>query len=283
MSRRGGRVAADRPHAMSLAPLTVVVALFGLGTLITCVNVYTSFIRYPLHRWRGGTADDFRWISGFPLFGSLFLWLAALLLIPWPVLMWTALVISLLDTGGLHWFAGTMIYMRSSAGERTGHREPPMNAAPGQPLHVGAIARTMSNPTSSMAAETEALREAYGALNSNDIPGFVSIFDPQIERVELLEPQGRSYQGLDAVTAHVVKGRGTWAEGGCEPQRFIVAGDRVIVLVHVRVRVKNETEWREGDVADVFTFRNGKAIEFRTFSEERQALEWAGVKASDAS
>ncbi len=141
----------------------------------------------------------------------------------------------------------------------------------------------MSKVTTSRAAETEALREAYAALNRNDIPGFAAVFDPQIERIEPAEfPQGGTYHGLAAVTEHVVKGRGTWAEGGCEPERFIVAGDRVIVFVHVRVRLKDETEWREGRIADVFTFRNGKAIQFRTFAEEQQALEWVGVKASDA-
>lgn len=84
------------------------------------------------------------------------------------------------------------------------------------------------------------------------------------------------------MTVHISKGRGTWAEGSCEPERFIVAGDRVIVFIHVRVRLKHETEWREGRIADVYTFRNGKAIQFRTFADERQALEWAEVKASDA-
>jgi ketosteroid isomerase-like protein len=141
----------------------------------------------------------------------------------------------------------------------------------------------MSKPTPPLAAETEALREAYAALNRNDIPGFVQVFDPQIERIEPADfPQGGTYRGLAAVTAHLAKARGTWAEGSCEPERFIVAGDRVIVLVHVRVRLKHETEWREGRTADVFTFRKGKAIQFRTFFDERQALEWAGVKASDA-
>jgi hypothetical protein len=142
----------------------------------------------------------------------------------------------------------------------------------------------MSDLTPSSTAETEALRAAYAALNRNDIPGFVQLFDPQIERIEPAEfPQGGTYHGLAAVTAHVAKGRGTWAEGSCEPHRFIVAGDdRVIVVVDVRVRLKHETAWREGRIADVFTFRNGKAIEFRTFADERQALEWAGVNASDA-
>ena len=141
----------------------------------------------------------------------------------------------------------------------------------------------MDKPTPTLAAETEALREAYAALNRNDIPGFVKVFDPQIERVEPAEfPQGGTYRGLAAVTAHVAKGRGTWAEGSCEPERFIVVGDKVVVIVRVHVRLKTETEWREGRVGDVFTFRNGKAIQFRTFFDERQALEYAGAQSSVA-
>ena len=60
----------------------------------------------------------------------------------------------------------------------------------------------------------------------------------------------------------------------------IVAGDKIIVFVHVRVRLKDSTEWHERRLADVFTFRNGKAL--RAFADRRQALEWAGVKGSDA-
>jgi hypothetical protein len=35
-------------------------------------------------------------------------------------------------------------------------------------------------------------------------------------------------------------------------------------------------------IADVFTFGDGKAIGFRTFFDEREGLEWAGVEGSDA-
>jgi len=49
------------------------------------------------------------------------------------------------------------------------------------------------------------------------------------------------------------------------------------VFLHVRVRLKDHTEWLDGHIADVFTFRNGKAVQFRTFADERQALEWAGA------
>ena len=135
----------------------------------------------------------------------------------------------------------------------------------------------------SLVAETEALRAAYAGLNRNDIPAFVAVFDPRIVRIEPADfPQAGTYRGIETVTAHVTKGRGTWAEGGCEPERLLVVGDRIIVFVHVRVRLKHETEWREGRIADVYTFHNGKATEFRTFADERQALEWAGVNVSNA-
>ena len=129
-----------------------------------------------------------------------------------------------------------------------------------------------------LAAEIEAIKDAYAALNRNDIEGFAQILDPQIERIEPDGfPTAGTYRGLEAVKEHVSQGRSTWAEGACEPERFTVAGDKIVVLIHVRVRRKDPTEWIDGRIGDVFTFRNGKAIQFRTFADEQQALEWAGV------
>lgn len=144
----------------------------------------------------------------------------------------------------------------------------------------------MGGPAASHEAEIQALREAYAALNRGDAAGFVRGFDPAVVRVELIDPAtfptGSVHRGLAAVTEHVVRGRRTWAEGGCEPERFIAAGDRVVALVHVRVRVKGETGWREGRVGDVFTFRAGRIVEFRTFADATRALEWAGADPAEA-
>ena len=129
-----------------------------------------------------------------------------------------------------------------------------------------------------LAAETQALMEAYAALNKNDIPAMADIFDPQIEWIEPAEyPGAGTYQGLATVQAHLSHHRGNWAEGSCEPERFVVAGDKIIVFLHVHVRLKSETEWRDGRIADVYTFRNGKAIHMRTFLNSDQALQWAQV------
>jgi len=141
----------------------------------------------------------------------------------------------------------------------------------------------MGTPTPSLAAEIHALKAAYVALNRNDIPAFVALFEPQIERIEPADfPGGGVYHGLAAVTAHVSLHRGHWAEGACEPERFVVTGDKIIVSVHVRVRLKHESEWREGLVADVFTFHHGKVVQWRTFADEQQARAWAGVTPADA-
>lgn len=139
----------------------------------------------------------------------------------------------------------------------------------------------MDKSTPSLAAETETLREAYAALNRNDIPAMLQAFDPQIERIEPPDfPAGGTYRGHAEVQPHLSQARETWAEGSCEPEQFIAAGDKIVVFLNVRVRLKQEIEWREGAIADVFTFRNGKAIQMRTFADRQQALEWA--KALDA-
>ena len=140
----------------------------------------------------------------------------------------------------------------------------------------------MGTPTPPLAAEKNALQEAHAALNRNDVSAFVQIFDPQIEWIEPADfPGGGSYRGLDVVRAHLTKARESWAEGSCQPRRMIVAGDRIVQLVDVHVRLKHETEWREGKVAEVYTFRDGKVIQVRLFGDSKQALEWVGVKGSD--
>ncbi len=127
-------------------------------------------------------------------------------------------------------------------------------------------------------AETAAVREIYAAINRNDIEAAVRPLDPGVEWIEPAEyTGGATCHGRAAVAAHLSRARATWAEGTCEPERTIVAGDRIVVYIRVHVRLKAETEWREGVHAAVYTFRNGKAIEMRIFDDPREALEWAGA------
>ena len=141
----------------------------------------------------------------------------------------------------------------------------------------------MSEQTLSLATEIETVKEIYAAINRNDIPAAIKSFDPQAERVEPPGfPSAGTYRGHAAIQEHLSKGRGSWAEGVCEPEQLIAVGDKVVVFLHVRVRLKDRTDWIDGRFADVCTFCDGKIIELRTFGERQDALEWAGVKALDA-
>jgi len=131
--------------------------------------------------------------------------------------------------------------------------------------------------------DVEAVKETYAAINRNDVPGALKALDPQIEWIEPPDfPTPGTYRGHAEVTGQISKGRGTWAEGTCEPESFVVAGDKIVALLHVRVRLKDHTDWIDGRFADVHTYRNGKAVQIRTFGKRKDALEWVGAKGLEA-
>jgi ketosteroid isomerase-like protein len=130
-----------------------------------------------------------------------------------------------------------------------------------------------------MRSETEILEEFFAAINRNDMRAIVKDFDPQIVRVEPMGfPTAGMYRGIEEVRANVSKGRGTWAEGSCDPEQFFVKGDKVVVYLHARMRLHDTEHWIGGRFADGFAFRDGKITEYLTFAERGDALAWAGIE-----
>jgi uncharacterized protein len=78
------------------------------------------------------------------------------------------------------------------------------------------------------------------------------------------------------VKHYLTQSRAAWAEANSEPERFIVSGNRIVVFVHARVRPRGSNEWQEIRLADVYTMRNGKAIQMRAFADRQETLRWAG-------
>lgn len=135
-----------------------------------------------------------------------------------------------------------------------------------------------------MNAEIEALKQFFAAINRNDMQAITRDFDPQIVRIE---PEGfptaGTYRGIAEVQKNVEKGRGTWAEGSCEPEKFLVNGDKVVVYLYARVRLKGASDWIGGRFADGFVFRIGRITEYLSFAERTDALEWAGIENEEPS
>lgn len=63
-----------------------------------------------------------------------------------------------------------------------------------------------------------------------------------------------------------------------EPEQFIAAGDRILVFVHARRLPKDSDTWRERDLADVYTFRDGRVMSMRAFGNREDALRWVGIE-----
>jgi ketosteroid isomerase-like protein len=128
-------------------------------------------------------------------------------------------------------------------------------------------------------AEISALREAYAAFNRGDIEAALQPFEAQIEWTEPPEfARGGTWHGREGVRRYLAQSRASFAEGSSEPERFITAGDRIVVFVHAHIRPVGSNEWQDVRLADVYTMRNGKAIQMRAFADRQQALRWVGVE-----
>ncbi len=98
---------------MGIALVSIILAwtAFVLGASLSFLNFYLSFLRYPFHRLRGFPKESFRYASGIPLFGSIFLGLALLGLHSQPGVLPVAIALAVIDTGGVVWIAGAMVYI----------------------------------------------------------------------------------------------------------------------------------------------------------------------------
>lgn len=129
-----------------------------------------------------------------------------------------------------------------------------------------------------MSTEIEALRHFYDAINRNALDEITRDFDPQIVRTEPPDfPTAGTYRGIAEVRANVVKGRGTWSEGRCDPEGYVQNGDHVVVYLHAHVRLHGATDWIGGRFADGFVFRAGRIVEYHSFGQRADAMAWAGL------
>ena len=104
-------------------------------------------------------------------------------------------------------------------------------------------------------------------------PDFVVDFsrrrvDPFVETLD--------QEALDALRPALLE---TWeAPPTWEPQELVDAGDKVFAFIRTRARGRASGVEVDAQVASVWTFRNGKPVEFKYFGEDRAAaLEAAGL------
>lgn len=125
-----------------------------------------------------------------------------------------------------------------------------------------------------MSRETiELLRNAYEALNRDDLETVLAALDPEfvLEQPVLL-PGAPSYHGHDGFTEAWRKFSSSWKDLRYEPGAFMVSGDNVLVDVKLRGCAMGSGVNTEVTVFHVWTMRDDKAVRWRSFIDRDEAL-----------
>jgi ketosteroid isomerase-like protein len=126
-----------------------------------------------------------------------------------------------------------------------------------------------------------ALQRVYEAMARGDFWAAGEVFDPDIEWEWSSGATGltggRVYRGIEGVEAATRDWFEVWDWFWQEAEEFIDAGDHVVVVTRTHGRPKGTEREIEGTAADVWTFRDGRAVRFRSYDGRSEALEAVGL------
>ena len=135
----------------------------------------------------------------------------------------------------------------------------------------------------------EALRWLYDQFSRGNFWAGRDVFDPDIEwewsasMMDVVGGQRTTYRGLEGVESATRDWLETWDWFWTEAEELIPAGDRVVALVRRHGRAKGSTFDIEMTAADIWTMRDGKAIQYKAFDDRGEALETVGLSEQDTS
>ncbi len=119
---------------------------------------------------------------------------------------------------------------------------------------------------------TDRLRRAYAAFNSGSGLDW-SLIDPAIrhDQTEGLFLDGVFY-GQEGIRAALEEIESDWEGLSYEMLDLIELGDRVLVLLRMRARVRDTQAELDAQVAHVWEFRDGRAVRWDVYGDHTSAL-----------
>ena len=115
-------------------------------------------------------------------------------------------------------------------------------------------------------------RDAYRMFREND-PAFFDAVDPDVEwHVPDTLPGGGDLHGTLEVLEFLDTMSGLWDDAYPEPEEFLPAGDKLVVLGSWRARARSTGVRVEVPFAHVQQFRDGKLVYFRNYLDAAKAL-----------
>jgi len=119
---------------------------------------------------------------------------------------------------------------------------------------------------------TDRLRRAYAMFNAGDEPDW-SMFDPAIrhDQTEGLFLDGVFY-GQAGLRAALEEIESDWEGLSYELLDVVELGERVLVLLRMRARVRDTQAELDAQVAHVWEFRDGRAVRWDVYADHASAL-----------
>ena len=127
------------------------------------------------------------------------------------------------------------------------------------------------------AQNTQVVKNAYAAFQRGDIPAILATLDDSIEwhaviGTEGVAPHAGLRRGVKAVGEFFSVVGSTLDFQSFEPQEFIAQGDQVAVVGRYKGKVKTTSKTWDAAWVMIFTFKNGKIVRFREYTDSAQLV-----------
>ncbi len=122
--------------------------------------------------------------------------------------------------------------------------------------------------------DVEVMTRMYREWSRGDMDGLLDAFDPEVEVRPALGAFLAStvYHGHEGVRSWYEDTTEPWSELEAEPERFIDAGERTVVVVALHARVPGGQVDLGSKIAHVVTFRDGRIVRLDGYAEPDAAL-----------
>lgn len=126
----------------------------------------------------------------------------------------------------------------------------------------------------------EIVRRVIDAWNRDEQETVIRFLDPDVvfdATRRLINP--RTYTGMEGMRAMLADRDEVWEEFRTEPDEFVDAGDRVVVIGRWAGKGKGSGIEVQQPVAHVFTLRGGRVVRWELgYTDRGKALEAAGLR-----
>jgi ketosteroid isomerase-like protein len=121
-------------------------------------------------------------------------------------------------------------------------------------------------------------KRIYEARNRGDVDAVIAECDPEVEwRPHLANLSGQPLRGRDEVRSYLASLQEDWETFHHETERFMDAGEKVVVLTRAYARGRESGVEVDVPVAHVLSFEGGKCSAFVSYYDRAEALRSAGL------